>query len=74
MIRIQIRFDKQDYALMKREAKALGVPIAEFVRRAVRQALPRGNRPPWMHCAGFVASGNALSSRLIDDIVYGSKG
>jgi hypothetical protein len=73
MIRTQISLDKQDYALVKKEAKALGVPIAELVRRAIRQTLPPGNQPPWMRYAGFVESGNARSSQLIDDIVYGSK-
>ena len=73
MIRTQIRFAKQDYALIKREARALGVPMAELVRRAIRQTLPPGNQPPWMRYAGFVESGNARSSQLIDDIVYGSK-
>ena len=73
MIRTQISLDKQDYAVVKKEAKALGVPIAELVRRAIRQTLPPGNQPPWMRFAGFVESGNARSSQLIDDIVYGSK-
>jgi len=72
MIRIQIRLDKQDYTLIK-EAKALGVPIAELVRRAIRQTLPQGNQPPVMRYAGSVESGDANSSQLIDDAVYGSK-
>jgi hypothetical protein len=61
MIRTQIRFDEREYALIKREAKALGVPIAELVRRAVRQSLPPRNQPPWMRYAGFVESANARS-------------
>jgi hypothetical protein len=69
MIRTQIRFEKPDYARIKKEAKALGVPIAELVR----QNLPPRNQPPWMRYAGFVASGNARSGQLIDKIVYGSK-
>ena len=73
MIRTQIRFEKPDYARIKKEAKALGVPIAELIRRAVRQNLPPRNQPPWMRYAGFVASGNARSGQLIDKIVYGSK-
>ena len=73
MIRIQLRLDKQHYALIKKKAKALGVPIAELVRRAVRQNLPPRNQPPWMRYAGFVASGNARSGQFIDKIVYGSK-
>jgi hypothetical protein len=62
MIRTQIRFDKREYALIKREAKALGVPVAELVRRAVRQYLPPGNQPPWMRYAGFVESVSTHSS------------
>jgi hypothetical protein len=44
MIRTQIRFDEKEYALIKKQARALGVPIAELVR----QTLPQGNQPPWM--------------------------
>jgi hypothetical protein len=73
MIRIQLRLDKQHYALIKKKAKALGVPIAELVRRAVRQTLPPRDQPPWMCYAGFVISGNTRSGQLIDDIVYGAK-
>jgi hypothetical protein len=55
------------------EAKSLGIPVAEFVRRALQQALrPRGEGP-WMRFAGFVETGNPRSSRSIDEIVYGQK-
>jgi hypothetical protein len=73
MIRTQISLDRRDYALVKREAKAAGVSVAEYVRRAIRQVLPARTDPPWMRYAGFVESGNSLASRTIDDIVYGSK-
>ena len=73
MIRTQISLDEQEYALVKKEAKALGISIAELIRRAVRQTLPARKQPPWMRYAGFVESGNANSSQSIDDIVYGSK-
>jgi hypothetical protein len=73
MIRTQISLDRRDYALVKREAKAAGVSVAEYVRRAIRQVLPARTDPPWMRYAGFVESGNSLSSQTIDDIVYGSK-
>jgi hypothetical protein len=36
MIRAQVSFDEHEYALAKREAKALGISVAEFLRRAVR--------------------------------------
>jgi hypothetical protein len=73
MIRTQISLDEQEYALVKKEAAALGIPIAELVRRAVRQALPADDRAPWMRYAGFVESGDPNSSQSIDEIVYGSK-
>jgi Ribbon-helix-helix protein, copG family len=40
MIRTQVSLDKQEYTLAKKEAKALGISVAEFVRRAVRDRLP----------------------------------
>ena len=40
MIRTQISLDEQDYNLAKAEAKALGISLAEFVRRTLRVALP----------------------------------
>lgn len=73
MIRTQVSLDKQEYALAKREAKALGISIAEFVRRAVRDRLPIAQEPPWMRYAGMVESGDRNSSASIDEIVYGSK-
>ena len=73
MIRTQISLDEQEYALVKKEAAALGIPIAELVRRALRQALPVDGQAPWMRYAGFVESGDPNSSQSIDEIVYGSK-
>ena len=73
MIRTQISLDEQEYTLVKKEAKALGISIAELIRRAVRQTLPAPKQSPWMRYAGFVESGNPNSSQSIDDIVYGSK-
>lgn len=74
MIRTQISLDGEEYAMAKREAKALGISIAEFVRRAIRDALPARGSAPWMRYAGLVESGNAQSSQTIDDVVYGAKG
>jgi len=73
MIRTQVRLDEREYALVKKEAKALGISVAEFVRRAVRQSRRARGQAPWMRYAGFVESGDAASSQSIDDIVYGSK-
>ncbi len=73
MIRTQISLEKEEYALVKKEARALGISVAEFVRRAVRQTLPSRAGSPWMRYAGFVESGNPRSSRSIDEVVYGAK-
>ena len=73
MIRTQISLDKQDYSMAKKEAKAMGISIAEFVRRAVRRVLPAPGKSPWMRYAGLVESGNSKSSQSIDEVVYGAK-
>ena len=73
MIRTQISLDKGEYALVKEGARSLGISVAEFVRRAVRQSLPPAGEGPWMQYAGFVETGDPRSSRSIDDLVYGTK-
>lgn len=73
MIRTQISLDEHEYALTKMEARALGISVAEFVRRAIREALPPRGSGPWMKFAGFVETGDPRSSQSIDEIVYGQK-
>jgi hypothetical protein len=73
MIRTQISLDKREYDLAKKEARSMGVSVAEFVRRAVRQSLPATGNGPWMRFAGLVETGDPHSSRTIDEIVYGQK-
>ena len=76
MIRTQISLDAEEYALARREAKALGISVAEFVRRAIRDQLPPNGGPAsgtWMRYAGFIESGNPRSSASVDEIVYGAK-
>ncbi len=73
MIRTQISLDKREYELAKKEAKALGISVAEFARRAIRQMLPADESKPWMRYAGFVESGDPRSSQSIDEVVYGGK-
>jgi hypothetical protein len=73
MIRTQVSLEKREYELARKEAKALSISIAEYVRRAVRDALPADTAAPWMRYAGFVESGNPDSSRTIDELVYGAK-
>ncbi len=73
MIRTQVSLEQEDYLLAKREAAALGISVAEFVRRAIRQSLPPAGQAPWMRYAGLVESGDARSSLSIDEVVYGPK-
>ena len=73
MLRTQITISKRDYDAAKAEAGRLGISLAEFVRRAVRGALPADESQPWMSYAGMVESGDPASSRHIDDLVYGHK-
>jgi len=74
MLRTQITISREDYEDAKAEAARLGISLAEFVRRAVRNALPANETQPWMRYAGMVETGDPDSSRHIDDIVYGHKG
>lgn len=73
MIRTQVSLDEREYELMKREARALGISVAEFVRRAVREALPPRGAGAWMKFAGLVETGNPRSSRTVDEVIYGRK-
>ena len=73
MIRTLISVDETEYKLAKKEAKALGISIAEFVRRAIRQSLPTTTDKPWMRYVGMVDSGDPQSSQSVDELVYGSK-
>ena len=73
VIRTQISLDRREYAIVKREAAAMGISVAELVRRALRQALPVRRDAPWMRYAGLVGSGDPDSSRSIDDVIYGAK-
>jgi len=73
MIRTQVSLERDEYRLAKKEAKSLGISIAEFVRRAVRDKLPVDQKRPWMRYIGMVESGDPSSSQSIDDIVYGTK-
>lgn len=73
MIRTQISLPKGEYETAKREAKALGISLAEYFRRALLHALPIQKGNPWMRYAGFIESSDTRSSRSIDEVVYGSK-
>lgn len=73
MLRTQISLSQEDYNAAKAEAARLGISVAEFMRRALRAALPADESKPWMRYAGMIESGDPDSSRRIDDVVYGSK-
>ena len=73
MIRTQISLDASEYDLARKEAEALGISIADFVRKAVRDKLPVRGSPPWMRYAGLVESGDPQSSQNLDELIYGSK-
>ena len=73
VIRTQISRGDRDYALAKKEAEALGISVAEFVRRAICRVFPLSGKAVWMRYAGLVESGNPRSSQSIDEIVYGWK-
>ena len=73
MMRTQISLSETEYDAARKEARRLGISIAEFFRRALRMMLPADHSKPWMRYAGFIESGDARSSQRIDDLVYGQK-
>ena len=73
MLRTQISLDRNEYDLAKMQAKALGISLAEFIRRALREQLPVRGEGAWMKYAGFVETGDPHSSQSIDELVYGAK-
>jgi hypothetical protein len=56
--------------MAKSQAAALGISLAEFIRRAIREQLPIPAGGPWMKYAGNVATGDPDSSHSVDEIVY----
>lgn len=73
MIRTQISLSEDEYRDAKREAKRLGVSLAELLRRSLRWMLPADSGKPWMRYAGMVESGDPRSSSRIDEVIYGQK-
>jgi hypothetical protein len=72
MLRTQISLDQNEYDLAKMQAAALGISLAEYIRRAVREQLPVHGEGAWMKYAGFVTTGDPHSSRSTDEILYGA--
>jgi hypothetical protein len=72
MIRIQVGLDGEQHAQVRKEAEAMGISAAEFVRRAVRDRLTLQADALWMRYAALVETGDSRSSESIDEIVYGA--
>lgn len=73
MIRTQVSLAENEYAAAKREAKRLGISLAELLRRSLRGVVPVDESKPWMRYAGMIESGDARASESIDDVAYGQK-
>jgi hypothetical protein len=73
MIRTQISLSENEYSAAKREARRLGISLAELLRQSLRGVLPVDDSKPWMRYAGMVESGDPRASQRIDDLVYGQK-
>jgi hypothetical protein len=73
MIRTQVSLSRREYDAAKREARRLGISLAELLRRSLRSLVEVDESRPWMRYAGMVESGDRRSSQSIDDIVYGQK-
>ena len=73
MIRTQISLSGREYAAAKREARRLGISLAELLRRSLRTILPADDSKPWMRYAGMIETGDPRASRKIDDVIYGQK-
>ena len=72
MIRAQFSLEEHAYREAKDEARRQGISFAEFLRRAVAQALTprRRTEHPWMRYAGALSSGDRNASRSVDAAVY----
>ena len=73
MVRTQISLTEEEYTAAKREARRLGISLAELLRRSLRSVLPVDQDRPWMRYAGSIESGDVSVSQTIDDVVYGRK-
>jgi len=73
MIRTQISLSEEEYRAAKREARRLGLSLAELLRRSLRTTLPADESKPWMRYAGMIETGDPMASQKIDDVAYGQK-
>ena len=71
MIRTQISLDEQAYRETKAAARRQGISLAEFLRRAVRLALPPAPRGIGHGCGVPVrCHRGSRASESVDDVVY----
>lgn len=73
VVRTQISLTKEEYVAAKREARRLGISLAELLCRSLRTFLPVDEARPWMRYAGSIESGDAAASQKIDELVNGHK-
>jgi hypothetical protein len=73
MIRTQINLSPDEYRFAKREAKRMGISLAELLGRLLRSVLSVDKSAPWMRYAGMIQSDDLQTSQRIDEIVYGKK-
>lgn len=71
MNRAQTSLTDEEYDAATREAKRLGISMAELLRRSLRTMLPQDPSKPWMRYAGMVESGDPKASQRIDEVAYG---
>jgi hypothetical protein len=55
-IRTAVSLEEAEYEVVKARASALGISVAEFIRRAIREMLPAREEEPWMRYAGSASS------------------
>ena len=71
MIRAQISLTEAECRVARREAKRLGISLAELLRRPLRTKLPVDELRPWMLHAGMIESAHPHVIQTGDEIVSG---
>ena len=69
MKRLTVRLGLREHEASKREAARTGMTLSQFLRQALREHLLTVRTKPWMRYAGMVFTGDARSSRRIDEVV-----
>ena len=68
---IRVNLPADEYAAAKNEAARLGMSLEELLRQSLRCMLTICATTPWMGYVGIIESGDPISSRRLDEIVYG---